>query len=42
MTNGLVKAPTPYLLKNNLFVMEFIGQGGLAAPRLKDAVIIDV
>jgi RIO kinase 1 len=38
-TNGLIKAPTPYLLKNNVIVMEFIGENGLGAPRLKDADI---
>lgn len=37
MTNGLIKAPKPYLLKNNIIVMEFIGENGMAAPRLKDA-----
>jgi len=29
--------PEPYLLKNNIIVMEFIGNNGNAAPRLKDA-----
>jgi len=29
--------PEPYLLKNNIILMEFIGDRGLAAPRLKDA-----
>lgn len=42
MTEGLIKAPRPYLLKNNVIVMEFIGEEGLGAPRLKDAEIIDV
>ena len=42
LTNGLIKAPKPYLLKNNVIVMEFIGENGLGAPRLKDADIIDV
>jgi RIO kinase 1 len=42
MTDGLIKAPKPYLLKNNVIVMEFIGEGGLGAPRLKDAEILDV
>jgi RIO kinase 1 len=38
-----IKAPMPYILKNNLIVMDFIGdQDGTAAPRLKDAVIEDV
>jgi RIO kinase 1 len=39
MTEGLIKAPKPYLLKNNVIVMEFIGEEGLGAPRLKDAEI---
>jgi RIO kinase 1 len=38
----LIKAPRPYLLKNNVIVMEFIGEDGLGAPRLKDAEIIDL
>lgn len=42
MTDGLIKAPKPYLLKNNVIVMEFIGEGGLGAPRLKDADIVDM
>jgi RIO kinase 1 len=29
----------PYFLKNNVIAMEFIGENGVAAPRLKDAVI---
>lgn len=29
--------PEPYLLKNNIIIMEFIGDNGCAAPRLKDA-----
>ncbi|CDW91407.1 serine threonine-protein kinase rio1 [Stylonychia lemnae] len=41
-TNGLIKAPRPFLLKNNVIVMEFIGETGLGAPRLKDADIIDI
>lgn len=32
----------PYLLKNNVIVMEFIGEHGHAAPRLKDAEILDL
>lgn len=42
LTDGLIKAPQPYLLKNNVIVMEFIGEDGLAAPRLKDSDIIDI
>ncbi len=42
LTEGLIKAPRPYLLKNNVIVMEFIGEQGLGAPRLKDAEIIDL
>jgi len=37
MSGGLLKSPKPYLLKNNIIVMEFIGENGEAAPRLKDA-----
>ena len=37
--SGKIKAPWPYYLKNNVIVMEFIGKDGVAAPRLKDAVI---
>jgi RIO kinase 1 len=32
-----LNVPEPYLLKNNIILMEFIGDSGLAAPRLKDA-----
>jgi RIO kinase 1 len=42
MTGGLIKAPRPYLLKNNVIVMEFIGEDGLGAPRLKDAELPDL
>jgi RIO kinase 1 len=38
LTNGLIKSPKPYLLKNNIIVMEFIGENGIGAPRLKDAI----
>ena len=41
MTDGLIKAPKPFLLKNNVIVMQFIGEGGLGAPRLKDAELTD-
>lgn len=37
--SGEIRAPWPYFLKNNVIVMEFIGRNGVAAPRLKDAVI---
>lgn len=33
-----LNVPTPYVLKSNLIVMEFIGKDGVAAPRLKDAL----
>ena len=32
-----LNVPEAYLLKNNIIIMEFIGNKGLAAPRLKDA-----
>jgi RIO kinase 1 len=32
-----LNVPEPYLLRNNIILMEFIGDKGLAAPRLKDA-----
>ncbi|KAJ3688598.1 hypothetical protein LUZ61_017762 [Rhynchospora tenuis] len=32
-----IRCPTPVRLKSNVLVMEFIGKGGWAAPRLKDA-----
>ena len=35
-TAGL-NVPEAYLLKNNIIIMEFIGENGRAAPRLKDA-----
>lgn len=41
-TDGLIKAPQPYLHKNNVIVMEFIGDQGIGAPRLKDAVVDDI
>lgn len=37
--SGKIRAPTPHYLKNNVIVMEFIGENGQAAPRLKDAII---
>ena len=36
--SGMIRAPWPYYLKNNVIVMEFVGKDGIAAPRLKDAV----
>lgn len=38
LTEGLIKSPRPFLLKNNIIVMEFIGENGIGAPRLKDAI----
>nr|GMD79774.1 serine/threonine-protein kinase RIO1-like [Ipomoea batatas] len=32
-----IRCPTPLLLRLHVLVMEFIGRGGWAAPRLKDA-----
>ncbi|XP_039683910.1 serine/threonine-protein kinase rio1 [Medicago truncatula] len=32
-----IRCPKPYLLKQHILVMEFIGKDGCAAPRLKDA-----
>jgi len=37
--SGKIRAPWPYYLKNNVIVMEFVGTNGVAAPRLKDAII---
>lgn len=37
--SGLIRAPWPYFLKNNVIAMEFIGKDSIAAPRLKDSVI---
>lgn len=31
-----VRVPRPVIVKNNVLVMEFIGEGGVPAPRLKD------
>ena len=39
MSGGKIRAPWPFYLKNNVIVMEFIGENGVAAPRLKDAII---
>ena len=40
-TDGLIKAPYPYLLKNNIIMMEFVGEKSVAAPRLRDANLED-
>ncbi|KAL3498162.1 hypothetical protein ACH5RR_040894 [Cinchona calisaya] len=34
-----IRCPTPLLLRLHVLVMEFIGKGGWAAPRLKDAAL---
>ncbi|GLJ45365.1 hypothetical protein SUGI_0954920 [Cryptomeria japonica] len=34
-----IRCPTPILLRLHILVMEFIGQNGWAAPRLKDAAL---
>uniref|UniRef100_A0A453S2Z8 Serine/threonine-protein kinase RIO1 n=5 Tax=Triticinae TaxID=1648030 RepID=A0A453S2Z8_AEGTS len=34
-----IRCPAPLLLKLHVLVMEFIGKGGWAAPRLKDAAL---
>ncbi|ONM22961.1 Serine/threonine-protein kinase Rio1 [Zea mays] len=36
-----IRCPAPLLLRLHVLVMEFIGKGGWAAPRLKDAVLSD-
>ena len=41
VTDGLIKVPYPYILKNNIIVMEFVGENGKAAPRLRDANLTD-
>ena len=41
VTNGLIKAPYPYILKNNIIVMDFLGEDAVAAPRLRDANLSD-
>ena len=41
MTEGLIKVPYPLILKNNIIVMEFLGENGNAAPRLRDANLED-
>ena len=34
-----IPSPTPILLKSHVLVMSFVGEGGVAAPRLKDATL---
>lgn len=41
VTDGLIKVPYPYILKNNIIVMEFVGENAKAAPRLRDANLDD-
>lgn len=41
MTEGVIKCPIPHTFKNNIIVMDFIGENGDAAPRLKDAHVED-
>jgi RIO kinase 1 len=41
LTDAGVRAPHPYGHLRNVLVMEFISDGGSAAPRLRDAVIED-
>ncbi|KAG2598008.1 serine/threonine-protein kinase RIO1-like [Panicum virgatum] len=36
-----IRCPKPLLLRLHVLVMEFIGRGGWAAPRLKDAALSD-
>uniref|UniRef100_R7W2Q8 Serine/threonine-protein kinase RIO1 n=1 Tax=Aegilops tauschii TaxID=37682 RepID=R7W2Q8_AEGTA len=36
-----IRCPKPLLLRLHVLVMEFIGKGGWAAPRLKDAALSD-
>ena len=36
-----IKCPIPRIFKNNVILMDFIGEDGNAAPRLKDAGISD-
>ena len=37
--SGKINAPKPVYLKNNVIIMEFVGENGQAAPRLKDAML---
>jgi RIO kinase 1 len=41
LIDGLIKVPVPHILKNNIIVMDFVGENGIAAPRLRDAGIHD-
>lgn len=41
LSEGLIKVPVPHILKNNIIVMDFLGENGKAAPRLRDADIAD-
>lgn len=41
LTNGVIKVPFPWILKNNIIVMDFVGKDSVAAPRLKDANLTD-
>lgn len=40
-SDGIIKAPMPHFLKNNIIVMDFVGENGVPAPRLRDAQIED-
>lgn len=31
-----LKVPEPFIIKNNILLMEFIGENGLPAKRLRD------
>ena len=39
---GNIRCPTPLVLKSNFVIMEFLGKGGNAAPRLKDVSLDSV
>ena len=41
MSDGLIKVPIPHILKNNIILMDFLGENGKAAPRLRDANLDD-
>ena len=41
LIEGQVSSPRPILIKNNVVVMEFIGQDGLSAAKIKDAELTD-
>lgn len=36
-----IKCPTAVIIKDNLIVMEFLGSGGKAIPKLKDAKLTE-